>query len=369
MSFQLERGETIGFIGANGAGKSTALKLMAGIIEPDTGRVGVHGTLGALLELGAGFHPDLSGRENVYLNGSILGLSRQQIARKLDEIVTFAELERFIDVPVKHYSSGMYVRLGFAVAVNVNPEILLVDEVLAVGDQVFQQKCLQKITEMKRDGITIVLVSHGLGNIVGFCDRAIWLKDGAIYEDGASEEISDHYTAFSNEAFYRQLGESSETEATDEATEAVSHGIRWGTYQAEIVKVELLGARGESPDYFSTGDFFRLRIHYFAHERIVEPAFGLALYRGDGVHINGPNSVRAGHEIAYIDGPGYMDYVIEHLPLNPGTYELTVAIYDHDSTKAYDHHHRMYLFDVRSETSWSEEGVVHIDAGWSHARE
>jgi len=369
VSFQLEQGETLGFIGANGAGKSTALKLMAGIIAPDVGRVGVHGTLGALLELGAGFHPDLTGRENVYLNGSILGLSRDQITRKLDDIVAFAELERFIDMPVKHYSSGMYVRLGFAVAVNVNPEILLVDEVLAVGDQVFQQKCLQKINEMKHEGISIVLVSHGLKSIVGFCDRAIWLKDGAIYEDGAAEEVADRYTAFSNEAFYRQLSEAAGEEDAEEAQEPTSHGSRWGTFLAEIVKVELLDAQGNPPDYFVTGDFLRLRMHYRTHSRIAEPTFGLAFYRSDGMHVNGPNSVRSGYEIPYLEGSGYMDYIVEHLPLNPGTYELTAAIYDHDSTVAYDHHHRMYLFDVRSETTWSEEGVVHIDAGWEHVRQ
>lgn len=367
VSFQLEQGDTIGFIGANGAGKSTALKLMAGIIAPDAGHVSVHGTLGALLELGAGFHPDLTGRENVYLNGSILGLSRKQIARRLDDIVAFAELERFIDMPVKHYSSGMYVRLGFAVAVNISPEILLIDEVLAVGDQVFQQKCLRKIGDLKKEGVTIVLVSHGLGNITTLCERAIWIKEGQIQVDGPAAEVADYYMAFSNEEFYRlEQAAEPEEEPQEETDEDVALGRRWGTHAGEITKVELLGLDGVTPDYFRTGNFFKLRIHYKTRTRIDRPTFGLAFYRDDGVHVNGPNSVRAGYEIPFLDGEGCADYIVEHLPLNPGRYELTVAIYDHDSTVAYDHHHRMYPFDVRSDSAWVEEGVVHIEASWRH---
>jgi ABC-type polysaccharide/polyol phosphate transport system ATPase subunit len=180
VSFTVEQGETLGLIGPNGAGKSTALKLISRIIEPTSGQIEVNGQVGALLELGAGFHPDLTGRENIYLNGSILGLSRAQIRRKLDAIIAFAELERFIDVPVKHYSSGMYVRLGFSVAVHTDPEVLLVDEVLAVGDQNFQHKCLERIMEMQRQGITICFVSHGLGEVRRLCSRAVWLDDGMV---------------------------------------------------------------------------------------------------------------------------------------------------------------------------------------------
>ncbi len=368
LSFQLEAGTTSGLIGDNGAGKSTMLKLVARIFAPDAGKVTTSGRVGALLELGSGFHPELTGRENIYLNASILGLNRNTIRRRLDDIVAFAELERFIDMPVKHYSSGMYVRLGFAVAVNINPEILLIDEVLAVGDQVFQQKCLQKIEDMKKDGITIVLVSHGLNNIVSFCERVIWLKDGEIYMDGSSSEVADQYMAFSNEEFYRRqsLEQAHKDETIELSTSGASEESRWGTRQAEIVKVELLNAKGEIPDYFETGESFRLRIHYKAPMRIYAPAFGLAFYRSDGTHVNGPNSVRSGYEIPYIEGSGYVDYCVESLPLNPGRYELTVAIYNHNSMVAFDHHHRMYTFNVRSRTSWVEEGVVHIDADWDH---
>jgi lipopolysaccharide transport system ATP-binding protein len=368
VSFQLKVGTTTGLIGDNGAGKSTILKLITRILEPDIGKIRTVGRIGALLELGSGFHPELTGRENIYLNGSLLGLDRRTMRRKFDEIVAFAEVERFIDVPVKHYSSGMSVRLGFAVAVNIQPEILLIDEVLAVGDQVFQQKCLQRINTLKKEGITIMLVSHSLSNIVGFCEHAIWLREGTIEGTGTAAEITDAYMAFSNEAFYRQQSSGLSKNTTMQEIRQIDgdYKRRWGNRQAEIVKVELLDVYDETPSYFHTGDFLRIRIHYQAHLQINTPTFGLAFYRNDGLHVNGPNSMRAGCDIPYIDGPGYIDYVVEHLPLNPGQYELTVAIYNNNSTVPFDHHHRMYDFDVRSRTSWIEEGVVHIDARWIH---
>ncbi len=377
VSFEVHQGETFSIIGSNGAGKSTMLKLLTHIIRPTRGTIEINGRISALLELGAGFHPDLTGRENVYLNGAILGLPRRQIEHKLDEMVAFAELERFIDVPVRNYSSGMYVRLGFAVAVYTNPEILVVDEVLAVGDLVFQQKCMERIHKMKRDGVTIILVTHNLNDVVRLCERAIWLKDGQIEADGPATKVVEHYLAFSNEHYYQQHQieqarieqEEAESEAeaeTEEITETPHVINRWGTFQAEITKIELLGANGLPPHYFKTGDFFRLRIHYKTHQRIETPTFGLAFYRQDDTHINGPNSVREGYDIPYIDGTGSMDYVIEQLPLNQGEYELTVAIYDRESTTAYDHHHRLYTLEVRAPSFWIEEGVVHIPAKWEH---
>lgn len=367
VSFTIQPGETVGIIGPNGAGKSTVLKLTSRIIPPTSGEVVTSGQVRALLELGAGFHSDLSGRENIYLNASILGLNRAQIGREFDDIIDFARLGHFIDMPVRHYSSGMRVRLGFAIAVHTEPEILLVDEVLAVGDQVFQQKCLERIRELKRNGVTIVMASHNLTSVGSFCERVIWLDGGELQADGQVGSIVDDYAACYNEQYYRQQrpirpderGQGSEKNERRRSS-------RWGTFRAEIAQVELLDEHGASPQFFENGDFLCLRIHYRTNERIERPTFGMAFYRSDGVHINGPNSVREGYEIPYIDGEGYVDYVVEELPLNPGHYELTVAIYSCDSTVAHDHHHRLYPLEVRSSTVFREEGVVHIPATWRH---
>ncbi len=198
VSFAVQQGETLGIIGTNGSGKSTVLKLISRIIEPTTGRITVSGRLSALLELGAGFHPDLTGRENIYLNGSILGLGRREMKRKFDDIVAFADLGQFIDMPVRSYSSGMHMRLGFAVAIHVDPEILLVDEVLAVGDEAFQAKCFRKIEELQQQGLTIVLVSHDLGEVKRLCNRAVWLADGELKALGPSEVVTAQYHARSS---------------------------------------------------------------------------------------------------------------------------------------------------------------------------
>ena len=193
VSFAVERGKTLGIIGPNGSGKSTALKLITRILEPTSGQVDVQGRVSALIELGAGFHPDLTGRENVYLNGSLLGFSRREMEARFERIVEFSELEKFIDVPIKHYSSGMHMRLGFAVAIHVDPDVLLIDEILAVGDQAFQRRCLDKIGELKSQGVTILFVSHDLEAVQDLCDQAIWLEDGRIQAEGLAREVVDYY--------------------------------------------------------------------------------------------------------------------------------------------------------------------------------
>jgi len=358
VSFCIDAGETVGFIGANGAGKSSILKLIARILEPTSGRIEVKGRVSALLELGSGFHPDLTGRENIFLNGSIMGISRSEIAKKVDGIVAFAGLRRFIDVPVKYYSSGMYVRLGFSVAIHTDPEILLVDEVLAVGDQDFQYKCLRQIQELRRTGVTIILVSHSLDQIETQCDRAIWIQDGHIVADGRSVATVDQYRSFTNRRLYAQEAERLDAEPEE--------SNRWGTREAVLTHVELLDASRHIATEFRSGDLLCLRMHYSAPHRVDNPAFGLAFYRIDGLHINGPNSVREGVDIPFIDGEGYVDYVVDALPLNEGEYEVTAAIYNRNSTVALDHHHRQYHFRVVSASFWREDGVIHIPAQWRH---
>ncbi len=353
ISFSIEPGEHVGLLGTNGSGKSTLLKLISRVIPPTTGTVATHGRVAGLLELGTGFHPDLTGRENIYLNGSILGISRAAIKRQLDDIIDFADIGPFIDVPVRNYSSGMVVRLGFAITTALQPEVLLIDEVLAVGDQNFQRKCIARLEDLQAQGVTLILVSHSLGQIRELCDRAIWISQGELKADGDTDLVAAEYS-------------NAQLASEKKLTVVETSQNRFGTHQAEITRVELLQADGTTPLYFTTGETFQLRMHYRTHERIEWPTFGLAFYRRDGAHVNGPNSVRDGYEIPYLDGAGSVDYVIERLPLNPGRYELTVAIYNHDSTMAIDHHHRLYPFEVRSRTDWNEEGVVHISAQWQH---
>lgn len=359
VSFTVHQGETVGLIGPNGAGKSTVLKLISRIIEPTSGRTEINGRIGALLELGAGFHPDLTGRENVYLNGSILGLSRAQIQRKLNDIVAFAELERFIDVPVKHYSSGMYVRLGFSVAVHTDPQILLVDEVLAVGDQAFQARCLERISQMRQQGITTLLVSHGLDTVRRMCDRAVWLDRGQVQAVGLADDVVASYLS--------QVWKGPGIQLVAHG-DAVGRGRRWGSGEATITNVEFRDGTGHLRHVFRTGDVFVARIRYQAHRPIHRPAFGIAIYRDDGIHVTGPNTVQSGQEIEVIDGEGTVDYMIESLPLLPGRYELTAAIYDHNSIHPYDHQHRAYIFEVQVGAKLEKEGLVHIPCQWEHRR-
>jgi len=352
VSFIIERGETVGFIGANGAGKSTLLKLIARILEPDAGTVTVNGRVGALLELGAGFHPDLTGRENVYLNASIMGLSRREVDRRFDEIVAFSELERFIDVPVKHYSSGMYVRLGFAVAVNMEPEILLVDEVLAVGDAAFQRKCFERIDRMRADGITLLFVSHSADAVRKHCSRVIWLDHGAMKADGTAEAVVQRYTTYIWEK--------------DEGRLNAGDGIRWGTGHIQITRVQLLGRSGEETQLFETGEPLTVVMHYRTQERVEQPVFGLAIHRSDGTHITGPNTQVGGLQIPFVKGVGKVFYRVDMLPLLEGRYTLSVAAVDTTHSEIYDYHDRLYPFRVWSSRNAEQYGLVTLDGRWEY---
>lgn len=338
-SFQIEAGETVGIIGANGGGKSTTLKLISRVLEPTSGRVTVRGRVGALLELGAGFHPDLTGRENIYLNGSLLGLSRAEIERSLDAIIAFAELERFIDVPVKHYSSGMYVRLGFAVAVHTSPDILLVDEVLAVGDATFQRKSLERILELKRNGTTIVFVSHSAEQVRALCQRAIWLDEGRVVADDLADVVLTRYMA-------RSWAEEAEREQAKTSSAAAEEEHRWGTRRVTIERVRLLNGAGEEAYNFQTGEPFTLEMTYHAPERVEKPVFGMAIFRSDGVHVTGPNTQFAGVDIPAIEGHGIVRYTIPALPLLEGVYHICVAVHNWDDSEMYDYHDRLYNFRV-----------------------
>jgi ABC-2 type transport system ATP-binding protein len=327
VSFEVHEGSTFGLIGENGSGKSTLLKCIARILRPEKGSISTRGKLSALLELGAGFHPELSGRENVYLNGSILGLSKKQLDRRFDDIVGFAGIEQFIDTPVKNYSSGMYVRLGFSVAINVDPDILLIDEVLAVGDAEFQRKCTEKITEFRKQGKTIVLVSHALPSVRALCDEVALLEHGKLLDVGAPGQIIDEYLA---DAFS-----------------------------------DLLDASGVAVTSAKTGDQVTLRFHYVANQPVPEVVLGLAVHSITGVEVSGPNIRHAGLVCERLEGNGYVDLRIPRLLLVPGAYDVTAALYDFDCTHPYDHVPNALRFDVDAGTPYEENGVVSLGGEWS----
>jgi len=361
VSFAVERGQMLGIVGVNGSGKSTTLKLASRIIEPTMGEVKVDGRVSALLELGAGFHPDLTGRENVYLNGSIFGLTRAEINRKFDEIVQFADLELSIDMPVRYYSSGMYMRLGFSIAVHAEPDILLVDEVLAVGDYAFQAKCLRRVEQLRRQGTTILFVSHDMDTIKEMCDRAIWLDDGGVCADGAPDVVVEQYLA----------GFSAEDQEIVEGRRRRIRGQRWGTKEIELVDVRFLDGQGRERSSFVTGEPFRVQMSYVAHKRIANPVFGMAFHSGEGAWINGSNTMTSGQDIDWVEGSGRVTYCVDSLPLLKGSYLFTAVVYDHSRSipRAYDHLDKAFLVQVQpSEQIRETLGMMYIPCRWEHER-
>ena len=354
VSLDVMPGQCLGIIGRNGSGKSTLLKIIARIVQPTSGEITVRGRVSALLELGTGFHPDLTGRENIYLNASVLGLTREETGAMFDDIVAFSELGEFIDMPVKHYSSGMYMRLGFSVAIHVRPDILIVDEILAVGDQSFQTKCIDRITEMKRAGTTIIFISHDLHNVAHLCSDIVWMEHGAVRMAGPTEQVLAHYRddMFNNIA-RRMVAEND-----------FGGFRRWGTLQIEITAVRLLNELGEESTLFHTGEALTVEMDYIAHDPIEEPEFGLALLRHDGVHITGPNTHSSGLKLGVVSGPGTVRYAIHHLPLLPGRYHVTAAVHDSVEPIAYDYHEEAYGFRVVARGEPEAEGLLLLDADW-----
>lgn len=394
ISFSVEPGEMLGIIGSNGSGKSTLLKLLTRIIEPTSGQIAVNGRVSALLELGAGFHPELTGRENIFLYGSVLGLKRREMEQQLPEIIAFAELERFIDVPVKFYSSGMYVRLAFAVATSVRPEILLVDEVLAVGDRAFQDKCLERVVEMSNQGITIVIVSHDLDSIRRLCSRVIWLDKGLLRADGKTELVVNEYLAqvlLHEEAVAFEAKEASraltpdsnpqaaaleDTQYTEQPTaSSVESPVenspvapkRWGTMQIEIMAVALYDHEGKERLLLMTGEPATVVIRYKAHTRIEQPVFGLAFFRSDGTHMSGSNTQLAQLDLAAVEGEGEVRYHIDKLPLLEGSYLITAAIHNATESEVYDYQQCYYPFQVRLGRVKERYGLLYIPGThWQH---
>ena len=346
LTFEVQPGDSLGIIGRNGAGKSTLLKLIASILRPTSGRLLVHGRVSALLELGAGFHPDLTGRENIYLNGSVLGLSKQEIESSYQSIVDFSELGHFIDAPVKHYSSGMYMRLGFSVAIHVRPDILLIDEILAVGDQAFQTKCIQHIYELQKRGVTIVMVSHHSEVIRSICSHALWIEHGEVQKAGPTPAVMNAYTTR-----YAQ------TDRPNRQNQG--QGFRWGTGEAEITGVRLCGLDGTEKSEFTPHEAMHIGIDYTLHRPIHQPHFDVLIFREDGLQITDSQPIPAGSENELSSGEGTMIYRFASLPLLPGAYRLTVAIHDGRLEHAYDCHEMVHRFQIRGD-SQAVSGLVSI---------
>ena len=349
VSFDVYPGETFGLIGENGSGKSTMLKCLTRILTPDTGTTSVHGKVSALLELGAGFHPELSGRENVFLNGAILGMSQRELRNRFDEIVDFAGIGAFIDEPVKNYSSGMYVRLGFSVAINVDPDVLLVDEVLAVGDEAFQRKCNEKFADLRANGKTIVLVTHSMGSVQNLCDRVAWFEHGRLRGVGSPREMAEQYVG---------------TVQTDREVDDDGHA-RWGSGEGRITSVGFVDASGRSTAYPRSGEPVTLRIGYDITTPIERPVFGLSVHTLDGHHLTGPNSRDAGAVPDVLEGEGHIDVVFDRLMLLPGTYDISVSLYDYACLHPYDFRQNVLRFDVARGQMREQYGAVSLGGRWT----
>jgi lipopolysaccharide transport system ATP-binding protein len=368
VTFAVPKGATFGVIGRNGSGKSTALKLVAGISKPTAGQVRVEGRISALIELGAGFHPEISGRENVFINGIMLGLSKREVTRRFDEIVAFAELEEFIDAPVKTYSSGMYMRLGFAVAIHVDPDVLLVDEVLAVGDESFTHKCLDKFSEFKRRGKTILLVTHSLGLVERFCDEALWLDAGHVKAQGDPKRVVDTYITDVEHSEEQHLAAQDaraqlEVAAGDSAASAppeTSTGEaeipanmfqaaegRWGSREIEITDVRISTPAGDAGHVFQGGSPVTIALRVRAAQPLDDLVFGVGIFNAEGVCCYGTNTDIEGFRAQPFSGEGQVVFSIASLDLVDGTYKVDVAAHRRDGYP-FDYHRLLYTFRVKS---------------------
>jgi len=323
VSLEIKRGAVVGIIGRNGAGKSTLLKILSRITEPTEGYADIHGRVGSLLEVGTGFHPELTGRENIYLNGAVLGMRHADIQRKFDEIVAFAEVEKFIDTPVKHYSSGMYLRLAFAVAAHLEPEILLVDEVLAVGDVAFQKKCMGKMGDVSREGRTVLLVSHNMGAIASLCEQVVWLDGGRVCAIGdANSTISNYLSKFSQGAL----------QVKSNAAIDVTH-------------VALRRASGEETTTFNPGDPITIEIRFFARKRIVKPYMWISV-SGQTGPLFAANMFIDGQRPEALEGEAVITCAFKSVPLLPQSYTISMAMRDHTRSNCLFEPQELTMFHV-----------------------
>ena len=362
LSFSVPRGQALGVIGPNGAGKSTLLKMLARILTPDSGRVAIEGRVSALLELGAGFHPEYSAVENIFLSGAFYGMSRGQLRPRVDSIIKFAELERFADNPVKTYSSGMYARLGFAIAVSVEPDVLLCDEVLAVGDESFRQRCFDRMLEFRDAGRTVVLVTHDLGAVHQFCDRAIWLHQGTIRRDGDPREVVRAYLR--------------EVNAGDEAASELSSAERPGAAGTHtplnsgvpivLNALRVTAADGAERSIYENGDTLRVEVGYVARTPVRSPICEVEVHRHDGTHVATGSTFASGFETGdVLEGHGSFIWHLDDLRLTPGTYYLSPQLRDQSGVHVLDRHERWVRLQVREGRYLEHDGCVVLPGSWA----
>ena len=418
ITFDVKKGEALGLIGKNGCGKSTTLKLLTRIIYPNEGTVELSGRVSSLLELGAGFHPDMSGRENIYMNAAVFGLTKREIDVRVEDIIRFSELEEFMDNPVRTYSSGMYMRLAFSVAINVDADILLIDEILAVGDISFQKKCFEKLKEIKAKGTTIVIVSHSLDQIEKICDRSIWIKDGVVIEDGRPVEVNKHYLCdmekerlehFQEEVYANMKPDASATPGSPaivqqgdasgqidkEALDVEDHNLAdtnaVGLNYATTLKGQILSLKknflkggkqdvkhsgsqevwfsemyitdmsGREKVFFETGESINIYLKYDAKEAELKGTLCLLVYRDDGVYCFGTNTFIEHMEIKSLRNEGYLKIELKEIPLLPAKYYFSIGIHD-EHAEIYDLVERAACFQVFSDKG--DLGITRICSDW-----
>jgi lipopolysaccharide transport system ATP-binding protein len=366
ISFSIPKGRMVGIVGPNGAGKSTLLRLIGGIGRADEGSVTVNGRIGALLELGSGFQPDLTGRENVYVSGVIAGLTRHEIAQRFGAIVDFAELEAFIDSPLRTYSTGMQMRLGFAVAVHTDPDILLIDEVLAVGDLAFQRKCLERIEQFKARGCTILLVSHDAHSIEQLCDEALWLRRGQLIAMGPPEVVTRQYVEEMSVETQRRTPTTAPNTLTPSGAELRINENRFGSLECKIVAVRLLDHQGYTVTELDSGDPLQVKIEFLAPEPIESPIFGVTISQEDGTVCYDAATDGSGYRLPTLHGPGRISLHLDRLDLIGTRYYVDVGIYERDWTYTYDYHWHVYPLIVRPTPG--EKGILRPPHRWQLER-
>ncbi len=356
VDFSVAKGEAFGIIGGNGSGKSTLLKLVAGMLKPTSGRITVAGRVAALIELGAGFHPEISGRENVFINGAVLGLTRKQVERRYAEIVEFSGLGDFMEEPVKNYSSGMYVRLGFAVAVHTDPDVLLVDEVLAVGDEAFAHRCLRRIEEFLAEGKTLLLVSHSLDLVDGVCDRVLWVENGHQRLVGEPRRVIDAY----RQEVAEKEGEEHRAakREREQAGEEVSEELRWGSREAEITSLRML-ARTEERYHFETGEDMVFEIRARADQPLDDFVFGVAVSTPRGFEVWGTNTDLEGYVPGRFEGEAIVRLACPAMRFAPGEYVVDVAVHSKEGAP-YDYQRRALSFTVTARSGAGGMGGVGV---------